>query len=178
MTVTGDGASTVQELMERDMHSIMQLKRFKTEKPALMKQIPEKGATLRIEPIGNHARGATFFDGRHLVDKQMLLTFNNIAKQIPDMFIFRFDAKCKTPQGLKTGETLKFVEVNGAGGEPTHIYETGYSLLRAWGDLLHQWSVIYTVSSINHKNGVAYMSLSEGITKLKAYFDYKKKLSR
>jgi len=178
MTVIGDGKSSVEELMQKDNRSILQLERFKKEKVQLMQEIPAKGATLRIEPVGNHARGTAFFDGRYLVDEQMLRTFNHIAKQIPDMFIFRFDAKCKTPQGLKTGESLKFVEVNGAGGEPTHIYETGYSLFRAWGDLLHQWSIIYKVSSINHKNGVAYMSLHEGIAKLKTYFYYKEKLSK
>lgn len=178
LSVTGDGTSTVEELMMRDMHAVMQLERFKKEKPQLMRHIPAQGEKLRVEPIGNHARGATFFDGRNMVDAQMLETFNNIAKKIPGMFIFRFDAKCTTPQGLKTGDTLKFVEVNGAGGEPTHIYETGYSLVRAWGDLLRQWSIIYAVSKANHQNGVPYMSLREGIRKLQAYRNYKKYLSR
>lgn len=178
LTVTGNGASTVQELMEGDMYAVMQVERFRKEKPKLMQEIPVKGEKLRVEPIGNHARGATFFDGRGMVDAHMLETFNSIAQQIPGMYIFRFDAKCKTPEGLKTGETLKFVEVNGAGGEPTHIYETGYSLFRAWGDLLYHWSIIYRVSRINHQNGVPYMSLREGIAKLNAYLDYKKQLSR
>lgn len=178
MTITGDGTSTVQQLMEQNVHFNLQVERFKKEKPTLLREVPPKGVTVRVEPIGNHARGTTFYDGRKMVDEQMLATFNNIAKQIPDIFIFRFDAKCKTPDGLKTGECLKFVEVNGAGGEPTHIYETGYSLIRAWGDLMSQWRTIYEVSRINNKNGIPYMSFKEGVAKLKAYNKYKEKLSK
>ncbi|HXH18538.1 MAG TPA: hypothetical protein VNJ07_05595 [Chitinophagales bacterium] len=175
MSVTGDGKSSVLELMQRDYHAVMQVERFKKEKRKVLEMIPARGETLKIEPIGNHARGATFFDGRKLIDKRMTDTFNAISKRIPDMNIFRFDVKCKAPDDLKTG-LFKIVELNGAGGEPTHIYETGYSLFRAWKDLLHQWNIIYTVSRLNHKSGVKYMSFKEGIGGLKNYLAYKSRL--
>ena len=178
MTITGNGKATVEELMRNDTHYALQVERFQKEKAALLKHVPANGEALRIEPIGNHVRGTKFYDGRNLVNQQMLNTFSAIARSISGMYIFRFDAKCKTPDGLATGAVLKFVEVNGAGGEPTHIYETGYPLFKAWGDLLHQWSVIYRVSEINRKKGIAPMSLREGISKLRAYSDYKKKLNR
>ncbi len=177
MSVTGDGKSTVLELMEKDFHAVMQVERFKREKEQLMNAIPAAGETLRIEPIGNHARGAAFFDGRKMIDGRMTDAFDKIAAQIPDMNIFRFDVKCKNPEDLKAG-LIKIVELNGAGGEPTHIYETGYPLLRAWGDLLRLWSIIYKVSKINHRNGIPFMSFNEGVVKFKAYASYKNKLEK
>jgi len=177
MSVTGDGKSTVGELMLRDFHSLLQLERFQREKEQLLKVVPAKGETLRIEPVGNHARGTTFLDGRGMINREMTQAFDKIASQIPDIYIFRFDVKCKTPEDLKAG-VFKIVELNGCGGEPTHIYDTGYSLLAAWRDLLHQWDVIYEVSRLNHKNGISYMSLKEGVQRFRAYLKYKKRLTK
>lgn len=175
LSVTGDGKSSVLELMSREMHAVLQVERFKKEKPQLMKFVPPDGEVVRVEPIGNHVRGATFFDGRNMADETMTSAFDNIASRISGMNIFRFDVKCKKPEDVKTGN-VKIVELNGAGGEPTHIYETGYPLLRACGDLLRQWKIIDEVSRINHRNGIPYMPLAEGVAKLRAYLDYKKKL--
>lgn len=176
MSVRGDGTSTVQELMQRDRNSILQVKRFRKSNPELLKLIPAKDMMLIIEPVGNHARGTKFFDGRGMVDKRMTESFTRIANQIPGMHIFRFDVKCKKPEDLYNG-FFKIVELNGAGGEPTHIYESGYSLWKAWGDLLQQWNLIYKVSRFNHEHGVPYMSLREGMSRFRAYWRYKNKLS-
>jgi hypothetical protein len=84
--------------------------------------------------------------------------------------------KCEKPEDVKIGK-VKIVELNGAGGEPTHIYETGYPLFRACGDLLHQWKIIDEVSRLNHRSGVPYMPLAEGVAKFRAYLNYKKRLN-
>lgn len=175
LSVTGDGGSTVRELMKMEMHAFLQVERFKKEKPHLMNYVPANGEMVRVEPIGNHVRGATFFDGRNMADERMTAAFDSIANQISGMNIFRFDVKCEKQEDVKSGK-VKIVELNGSGGEPTHIYETGYPLWRAWGDLLHQWKIIDEVSRMNHGNGIPYMPLTEGVAKFRAYLNYKRQV--
>lgn len=173
LSVTGNGYSTVEELLLDNPYAIVQMKRLKAEKRELLQTIPKTGETVVVEPIGNHARGTLFTDKRNLIDAQVLKTFDKIASRIPGMFIYRFDVKCNGPDDLKTGKNLKLVEVNGAGGEPTHIYQPGYPLRRAWKDLLHHWRHVYRISHANHRQGVPYMPWKEGLRKMRSYLQYK-----
>ncbi len=173
LNITGNGKATVLDLMKEKPRAVLQMNRMKKEKPDLMKFIPKSGEIVKIEPIGNHARGTAFLDGRNLINDEVVEAFDKIANRIPGMFVYRFDLKCKSPDDLKTGDNIKLVEVNGAGGEPTHIYQPGYSLVRAWKDLFQLWRIIHKISRINHSQGVPYMSFNEGITRIRNYRNYK-----
>ena len=59
--------------------------------------------------------------------------------------------------------TFSIIELNGAGSEPTHMYDPKNSLFDAWREITRHWRILWKISRINHKNGVNYMSTSDGI---------------
>ncbi|MBC7828014.1 MAG: D-alanine--D-alanine ligase, partial [Chitinophagaceae bacterium] len=64
---------------------------------------------------------------------------------------------------LKRGEALSIIEVNGAGSEPTHMYDPRHSIFFAWKEIVRHWFILWRISRMNHRKGHPYLSLKEGI---------------
>ena len=82
-------------------------------------------------PYGNHSRGSKFIDLSNLIDEQLSSTINLICLSIPDFYYGRLDIKFKDWEDLKNGKNFSIIEVNGAGSEPTHIYDPKHSIFYA-----------------------------------------------
>src|SRR5690606_10446248 len=85
----------------------------------------------------------------------------------------RYDIMCNSIEELKQGRNFYILEYNGCGAEPNHIYDTGYSLLEAYKEILKHWEVLFQISRYNHRKGVAYWPFWEGVRfrkKTKKYF--------
>lgn len=172
LTVVGDGQSTVKELMEKRKRACLQIKRLEDTQPELLNHIPRKGEELLLEPIGNHTRGTKFVNGNHLIDESLVNTFDEVAKQIDGIYFFRFDVRCASFEELKSGN-FKILEINGCGGEPSHVYDPEYPLLSAYKDLFEHWKIIYRIGIANKKRGIDYMTFSEAIRSVKSFRRYK-----
>ena len=59
------------------------------------------------------------------------------------------------------------IEVNGAGSEPTHMYDPRHSLFFAWREITRHWKILYQVSRENHRRGIPYLPFNEGIEMFK-----------
>ncbi|HSZ26257.1 MAG TPA: hypothetical protein VK766_11075, partial [Cytophagaceae bacterium] len=163
LQVTGDGESTLGELITRYPRAGFQFDRLSLK--LNYTSIPQKGEKVLLEPIGNHCRGTTFLNANHLIDSKLTSVFDTISKQIPGFFYGRYDLRCKNMEDLKEGKNIKILELNGAGSEPGHIYQPGYSIFRAWRALLFHWKILYLISIQNHKKGIPYMRFSEAKVK-------------
>ena len=73
-----------------------------------------------------------------------------------------------TLEALKRGEGFTIVEYNGAGGEPTHIWDPRTSVVATYAGLLAHWKYLYAVGAENSARGARPMTLRE---LLKRYFD-------
>ncbi len=174
LTVTGDGTSTIKELIENYPRALLQLKKLKKSHAYLMDKILPNNEPLQLVAIGNHSRGTTFINGNNQIDQDLINVFDKISHQMNGIYFGRYDIKCKSLADLKKAKAFKILEINGVKAEPTHIYDPSYSLLQAWKDIYHQWNIIYKISQANKKNGVPFMSFQEGKQKLINYFKYKK----
>ena len=174
LSITGDGKSTVQQLIENTDRAKLQLQTLKLSHSDLMKTTPAKGEYIELVPFGNHCRGAAFYNGNHLIDQQLLSSFDELSHKISGIYFGRFDIKCKSLDSLKAGTDFKILEVNGVGAEPAHIYDPNYRLLRAFKDILDQWKVIYQISQYNRKRGIKFMSYREAYQTLVHLFTYKR----
>ncbi|MCB9192731.1 MAG: ATP-grasp domain-containing protein [Flavobacteriales bacterium] len=158
--VVGDGKRTLQQLIldnERTRFSYhIHAKRLGHR----FCEIPKAGEEIRVVHIGNHMLGTTFFSGNHLIDAELEAVFDELAKQISDFFIGRFDLRTASIEDLKKGNFI-VVEVNGVNSEPCHIFHPGRSIFLAWRDLFTHWKRIADISIANHKNGVPYASYWE-----------------
>lgn len=174
LTVSGDGRSTVYQLMENDPRSLMHRESLSLSNPSLMPYIPKNGEKVELVSIGNHCRGTTFLDGNRLITDKLIKVFDQVSQQIDGFYFGRYDLKCRSIEELYEGQGFKILELNGAGAEPAHIYQPGYSLMQAYKDIIHHLRVLMEISMINNQNGVSYMSLMDGLREVQKIRRYNK----
>lgn len=176
LIITGDGFSTVQELIKQNPRYELQLNVLKKEYGKKLFEILPKGEKLNLVPYGNHARGAKFVDGSHWITPELTKTINEMCLQIPGFYFGRLDVMYNTIEELELGINFAVVELNGAGSEPTHIYDPKHSLFFAWKELARHIAYMYEISVANHKNGVPYLEHKEGMKEYKMHLQQSKKI--
>ena len=162
LTVEGDGALSVRQLIQRKPRAKIQLKRLEMAITEQLHSIPGQGEVVLLEPIGNHNRGTAFLNGNHLINDQLSEIFEGISRQIDGFFYGRFDLRCQNLEALYRGD-IKIMELNGAASEPAHIYAPNFPIGQGYKVLFEHWNVLYKISRANHKSGIPYMSMRSGI---------------
>jgi len=160
--VTGDGTSTLQELILRKDRAKLQWQVLQVQYKDKLNMVLSKGKKLELVPIGNHALGTTFLNGNHLITPALNASFDRISRQIPGFYFGRYDLRCASLDDLEQGR-VQIMELNGCGAEPAHIYHPGASLREALRVMFRHWRDLYLISLQNHLRGVPYISFREGI---------------
>jgi hypothetical protein len=70
---------------------------------------------------------------------------------------------CESIEDLKNGKNFSILEYNGCGAEPNHFYDTGYTLMEAYKEILTHWRVLYEISKHNKKKGIKPWPLMKGV---------------
>jgi len=175
LTVTGDGKSTIEQLLNRDKRFILQLPVLKEAYGKTLGNMLPNNEKFLMVPYGNHARGAKFIDVSNLVDETLTDTIDKICRQIPHFYFGRMDVRYNTWEELKEGKNFSLIEVNGAGSEPTHMYDPAHSIFFAWKEIIRHWNILSKISRQNHKIlGIPYMKFSEGLQMLRENSAYEK----
>ena len=141
----------------------LQLKTLQLEYGNKLKEILPLNEKINLVPYGNHARGAKFIDCKELISPALNNLMNEICLQIEGFYFGRMDLMYNTIAELERGEQFSIVELNGAGSEPTHIYDPKHSLFFAWKELLRHIKYMYEISIENNKKGYPYLSHKEGM---------------
>ena len=171
LIITGNGFSTVEELIKENPRYELQLKVLKQEYGKKLLDILPKGEKLNLVPYGNHARGAKFIDGSHWITPKLTQTINEMCLQIPGFYFGRLDVMYNTIAELEQGLSFSVVELNGAGSEPTHIYDPKHSLFFAWKELARHITYMYEISVANHKNGAPYLLHKDGMREYRMHLE-------
>ncbi|HRB54382.1 MAG TPA: hypothetical protein PLD87_11960 [Bacteroidia bacterium] len=156
LSVTGDGISTIDELMNQSLRARFQLISTRKKFDKKMNHILPAGETFLIEPIGNHCRGTEFINVNDLINPQLIAVFDNIAAQIPGFYYGRFDLKVKSLDDLYVGKNIKIMELNGVTSEPAHIYGNNMNLLKAAQSVILHSNIIFKIAMQNKKRGVLF----------------------
>lgn len=167
LTVRGDGESTIEELLHTDPRYMLQLPVLREQLGDAIKRVPEPGEQCELVPYGNHCRGAKFTDAAEKITPELTATFNRICLEIDGFYFGRMDIRFESWEKLEKGEAFSIIELNGAGSEPTHIYDPGHSIFFAWKEIIRHWTILWRISRINHQNGVPYMSWKEALKMFK-----------
>ena len=163
LTVEGDGERTILQLLSDDPRGVMYAGQVARSLGDGAMRIPGKGERAVVSPFGNHARGALFLDDSHLIDERLRSRMDRIADRIPGFFFGRLDIRFRSWEDFLEGRDFVMLEVNGAGAEPTHIYDPGHSLFFAWWEICRHWRIMARVSRMNHRRGVPYLGFREGV---------------
>lgn len=163
LAVVGDGVHTIRDLLQGDKRAILQVESLDRMYGRELDRVLEKGERKTLVPYGNHARGAKFLDASDLIDEELTATIDGVCKQVKDFYFGRLDIRYNTWEELKKGINFSVIEVNGAGSEPTHIYDPRHSLFFAWREIVRHWIILWRISRRNHQKGYPYLTLQEGI---------------
>ncbi len=159
LSVTGDGISNICELIKANDRAFLQMENLRLSGNINFNRFLHKGEKMVLAPFGNHTRGAMFLDYCSIIDDELTATFNKMSKQIEGFYFGRFDLKCKSIDDLKKGHHFLVLELNGAGAEPSHIYQPGFSFIKAQQVITSHYKMMYLAAKANHKKGIPFMSL-------------------
>ncbi|MEO7532909.1 MAG: hypothetical protein ABIU30_03675 [Ferruginibacter sp.] len=164
LTVTGDGHSTIEQLLKRDKRYILQLKVLKKMYGDQLDKILAAKEEFLLVPYGNHVRGAKFIDDSHLIDEELSGMIDVISKKVSGFYYGRMDIKFNDWEELKQGKNFSIIELNGAGSEPTHMYDPKHSIFFAWKEIIRHLRILGCISRMNHHHQKRpYMDLSSGM---------------
>lgn len=159
--ITGDGKSTLGELIFNNDRAKLQLSALRSKYAGDWNDILESGQKLELVSIGNHSLGTKFLNGNYLINDQLHKTFDRISHKIDGFYFGRYDIRVQSIEDLYKGK-IKIMELNGAGAEPAHIYDPSFPFLKGVAVLLRHWHILYHISVQNHRKGIPYLSWKEG----------------
>jgi hypothetical protein len=160
LTVTGDGQSTLRDLILAMDRAKLQWETLKEIYKYQLNEVLSVGRTLQLVSIGNHCLGTKFLDGSYLINDKLSDAFDAISQQIDGFYFGRFDLRCATLDDLSSGKIM-VLELNGCGAEPAHIYHPGYSLIKAIKVLLDHWKNIFIIAQQNAKQGIQFVPFKD-----------------
>jgi hypothetical protein len=151
--VTGDGHRTLRQLIADDARAGLVEHLYLPRHAGRLDWVVPAGERFRLCFAGSHSKGAIFRDGTHLVTRAMRARFDAIADDIPEFWFGRFDVRFEDIEALRRGEAFRIVEVNGAGAEATHIWDSRMTLPGAYRALFRQWSLLFRIGAANRARG-------------------------
>lgn len=152
LSVTGDGISTLEELVLQKPRVFKHFELVKSLHGNQLHRVLSKGEKHILNVIGNHSKGTTFLDGSHLIDTALESAIDQILSTVSHIFYGRIDLKYTTLNALKKLENFKIIEINGIISEPTHIYDPyKSSYFKALKEIRRHWKILYLVATVNHR---------------------------
>lgn len=151
--VEGDGEATLRRLIAHDPRAGQLAHLYHSRHAARLDQVVPAGERVRLAFAGSHSRGAIFRDGARHVTDALERRFDAIARDIPEFWFGRFDVRFGDFEAFRRGEDLTIVEINGAGAEATHIWDSRTRLRDAYATLFRQFGLLWSIGAANRRRG-------------------------
>ena len=179
LSVTGDGHSTLIQLIKKDERACLREGEMRRRHAAHLNDVIPAGKKYFLSIAGNHNRGARFVNLSHEIDDKLCAVFDKISLENGHFYYGRYDLKCTSVADLKQGKNIQILEFNGTGAEPNHIYDCGMRYMQAMKVIVSHWRDMYHIGRINYKKGIPYWSFLKGqryLNKAARFFAILKKL--
>jgi membrane protein DedA with SNARE-associated domain len=157
--VTGDGESTVEQLILRDPRAVCMFSAYESASRRPLGDVPRAGESVRLVELGSHCRGSIFLDGRRYKTRALEQAIDRISGLHPGFYLGRFDIRASSVEALRDGRGFKVIELNGVSAEATHVYDPAVSLLEAYRVIRAVWRMAFEIGSANRRRGARPMSL-------------------
>jgi hypothetical protein len=162
LQVVGDGKHTLEELVQEHPKGKKRIGELHSKHKERWHDVLANGERYMLSYAANHNRGAHFVDLKDEIDERLVGIFDTISHTINDFFYGRYDIMCTNVEDLKAGKNFSILEYNGCGAEPNHFYDTGYTLIGAYREILKHWKLLYRISRYNRKKGVIPWGFKKG----------------
>jgi hypothetical protein len=154
-TVTGDGRSSLRELILADARYGTQPQIYLPRLAHRLAEVPGSGETVQLVFVGNHCKGSTFADGCDHITPELTERVDAIARSIPDFSFGRLDVRYTTLAELRQGRGFRIIEINGVGSEATHIWDPRTTLLEAYRAQFFHYGAAFRIGAANRAAGFA-----------------------
>lgn len=153
--VTGDGRTILRDLILKDPRAGQVPHLYLERHRARLGEVIPAGESVRLAFAGNHCQGTIFRNGNREITEAMTSAFDAIAKSMGEFYVGRFDVRFGDFAAFREGHGFRIIEINGAGGEATHIWDSRTSLREAYATLMAQFGHLYRIGAENRRRGFA-----------------------
>lgn len=161
--LTGDGRSTVAELLDADPRTRLLPHIYRPRLADRLNDVLSKRQTLPLVFTGNHCKGAIFRNGAADITPALTDVLNRILRDIPEFHFGRIDVKFRSESALREGKDFEIIEINGVGSEATHIWDAHTTLREAYAAQFHHYGEAFRIGAKNRARGWKSTSLPAGI---------------
>lgn len=164
--ITGDGRRTLEELVYAHRRYRRQADVFMARFAAERSRVPATGERIRLAIAGNHCQGTLFSDGADLLTPALSAAIDALASgfggdRSRSLDFGRFDLRYESAEALARGEGFGVVELNGATGESTNLYDPRRGLWWSYRVLFRQWRLLYELGAARRDAGATPMGWRE-----------------
>jgi hypothetical protein len=152
-SVTGDGRSTLENLILQDDRAVCMARAYFEARRDQLWDIPAKGEPVQLIEIGTHCLGSIFLDGIEIKTAEMERAIDHLAKAFDGFYFGRFDIRTPLLSDFQQGKNFKVVELNGVTSEATSIYDPKNTLFAAYRVLFDQWRIAFEIGAQNRARG-------------------------
>ena len=151
--VVGDGFSTIAELMARHPRARRLGRDGRSEPCCDISRIPLAGEIVRLSVTGSTRVGGMYRDATSLVTPELEDAINDIARDMKELHVARFDVRYDTLGAMRAGHSFQIIEINGAGSEAVHAWDPRYSLWEAYKIVFEKQRMLFSVGAAMRKRG-------------------------
>jgi hypothetical protein len=158
--VTGDGKSTLRELIRNDERTKLRAGYYlggKSEHVGFgdkdLDQVPSPGELIRLSFIGSLRVGGLYRNASHLITPELSDRIDKIAQSMPEFYFGRFDVRFESVELLIKGEGFNIIEINGAGAEAIQAWDPNVGLFSLYREFFKAYRLLFKIGNLNRARG-------------------------
>ena len=152
-SVTGDGRSTLRDLILADPRAGRVAHLYLPRLKHRWQEVPRQGEQVRLVFVGNHCKGSIFRNGTALATEALTDRVDRLARALPGFHFGRIDVRFASVQALARGEGFRVIEINGVGSEATHVWDPATPLREAWRAQFEHYGAAFRIAAANRALG-------------------------
>ena len=151
--VTGDGTSTLKQLIENDPRAGQLSHLYLPRHQDKLEHVLAEGEEFQLVFAGSHSRGSIFRDGNQYITEALTERLDEIFNDFDGFHYGRLDVKFRDIHSLMQGEDFTILEVNGASSEAAHIWDRNTPLREIFSTLLQQYRILFDIGAQQKQRG-------------------------
>lgn len=160
-SVTGDGRSSLCELIAADSRLARGLKNPYHELAVDLAEVPPAGRIIRLSTVASTRVGGAYFDASDHLTDALNQRIDAIARDIAGFQIGRFDLRYGSLDALLRGEDFSIIEVNGVGSEAIHAWDPAYGIADVYRMIFAKQRLIFALGDDMRRRGARPVSVRE-----------------
>ncbi|TGK03292.1 carboxylate--amine ligase [Leptospira selangorensis] len=161
--ITGNGISTLSQLVENHPRFRIQKETFQKRFSETWEKIPKLGEIICLSEAGNHCQGTLFLDGSEWITPELENKIHEISSSFKGFYFGRYDIRFSSLKDFLEGKDLHIVELNGVTSESTNIYDPRFSFKERYSILFSQWKILFQISRQSRTKGAGLFSILKAL---------------